>query len=120
MSTLGLFWTISSTGTAISGALSSIMPSSIRMVRFVRALAGDPEMILADEPTAALDFQARRIIMETMRDLVHDRGRGGAHRYPTILESSSSPIRYKSLRERNYDFGESEERGMIILRRPNK
>jgi ABC-type lipoprotein export system ATPase subunit len=75
MTPWALFWTSSSTGTAISGALSSIMPSSIRMVRFARALAGDPVMILADEPTAALDFQAGRIIMETMRDLAHDRGR---------------------------------------------
>ena len=36
---------------------------------------------------------------------------------PRVLDFADS---VKSLRERNYDFGESEERGMIILRRPNK
>lgn len=44
-------------------------------VAIARALAGDPAIILADEPTAALDSQTGRKLMEMMRDLAHQRGR---------------------------------------------
>jgi len=40
-----------------------------------RALAGDPEIILADEPTAALDSSNGRNIMELLRTLATQRGR---------------------------------------------
>jgi putative ABC transport system ATP-binding protein len=44
-------------------------------VAIARALAGDPKIILADEPTAALDSHTGRKVMEMMRDLAHQRGR---------------------------------------------
>ena len=44
-------------------------------VAIARALAGDPQIVLADEPTAALDSHTGRSVMETMRDLAHERGR---------------------------------------------
>ncbi len=44
-------------------------------VAIARALAGDPKIILADEPTAALDSTTGRNIMAMMRDLAHERGR---------------------------------------------
>jgi len=40
-----------------------------------RALAGDPRIILADEPTAALDSHTGRNVMEMMSELAHKRGR---------------------------------------------
>src|SRR5271166_2297045 len=40
-----------------------------------RALAGDPGIILADEPTAALDSHTGKNVMETMSDLAHERNR---------------------------------------------
>ncbi|HTS35263.1 MAG TPA: ABC transporter ATP-binding protein [Candidatus Solibacter sp.] len=47
-------------------------------IAIARALAGDPEIILADEPTAALDSHTGRNVMEMMSDLAHKRGRAVA------------------------------------------
>jgi putative ABC transport system ATP-binding protein len=44
-------------------------------VAIARALAGDPGIILADEPTAALDSHTGRNVMETLSDLAHKRDR---------------------------------------------
>jgi putative ABC transport system ATP-binding protein len=44
-------------------------------VAIARALAGDPAIILADEPTAALDSQTGRTVVEIMSDLAHQRER---------------------------------------------
>jgi putative ABC transport system ATP-binding protein len=40
-------------------------------VAVARALAGSPSLILADEPTAALDSQSGRNVMQILRDLAH-------------------------------------------------
>jgi putative ABC transport system ATP-binding protein len=44
-------------------------------VAIARALAGDPGIILADEPTAALDSHTGRNVMQQMAGLAHRRGR---------------------------------------------
>jgi len=44
-------------------------------VAIARALAGDPAIILADEPTAALDSHTGRSVMEMLKSLAHERGR---------------------------------------------
>jgi putative ABC transport system ATP-binding protein len=44
-------------------------------IAIARALAGNPGIILADEPTAALDSHTGRNVMEMMSDLAHKRGR---------------------------------------------
>jgi putative ABC transport system ATP-binding protein len=44
-------------------------------VAIARALAGDPAIVLADEPTAALDSHTGRNVMEMMRGLAHTHGR---------------------------------------------
>ena len=44
-------------------------------VAIARALVGDPDIILADEPTAALDSQSGYTVMAMLRDLAHTQGR---------------------------------------------
>jgi putative ABC transport system ATP-binding protein len=44
-------------------------------VAIARALAGEPGIVLADEPTAALDSTTGHTVMELLRELAHERGR---------------------------------------------
>jgi putative ABC transport system ATP-binding protein len=45
-------------------------------VAVARALANHPSLILADEPTAALDSQRGRQVMELFRKVAHEQGAG--------------------------------------------
>lgn len=65
------------------GEKLSAMPANLsggqkQRVSIARALAADPDVILADEPTAALDSTSGRIVMDLLRDLAHERNRAVA------------------------------------------
>ena len=58
-------------------------------VAIARALAGDPSIILADEPTAALDSTSGQLVMELLRSLASDRQRA-----VVIVTHDSRTFRY--------------------------
>jgi putative ABC transport system ATP-binding protein len=64
-------------------------------IAIARAIAGDPKIILADEPTAALDSHTGRKVMELMRDLAHNRGRAVVvvTHDPRVIEFADRTIR---------------------------
>lgn len=43
-------------------------------VAVARALAGNPPIVLADEPTAALDAESGRVVTELLREVARERG----------------------------------------------
>jgi putative ABC transport system ATP-binding protein len=53
----------------------SLSAGQSQRVALARALVGDPELILADEPTASLDAHNGQQVMELLRRLTTDEGR---------------------------------------------
>jgi putative ABC transport system ATP-binding protein len=71
-----------------SARIEWLSGGEVQRVAIARALMNDPEVIVADEPTAHLDTKLSREFMETMLQLKGD-GR-------TIVIASHDPIVYES------------------------
>src|SRR6201987_3424254 len=54
---------------------NDLSPGEKQRVAIARALAGNPPILLADEPTASLDAQAGRNLCQILRSQVDDDGR---------------------------------------------
>ncbi|HEX5432780.1 MAG TPA: ABC transporter ATP-binding protein [Candidatus Angelobacter sp.] len=64
-------------------------------IAIARALACDPEIVLADEPTAALDSHTGKNVMQMLADLAHKRDRAVVivTHDPRVLEFADRTIR---------------------------
>jgi ABC-type Mn2+/Zn2+ transport system ATPase subunit len=81
---------------ALAGRLfRSLSGGEQQRVRLARALAGDPEALVLDEPTAGMDVEGEATTVEFLRDL--NRGRGVTilivtHALPIVLNLATSMV----------------------------
>ena len=77
-----------------------LSPGEKQRVGIARALAGDPPILLADEPTASLDAEAGRNICQILRSQVDQNGR-------TVVVVSHDP-RWKAFADRTITLSDGQ------------
>jgi len=84
---------------------NDLSPGEKQRVAIARALAGNPPILLADEPTASLDAKAGRNICEILRKQVDEHGR-------TVVVVSHDP-RWREFADRTITLcdGQVEQEG---------
>ncbi len=86
-------------------------------VAIARALACEPRLILADEPTANLDSERSREIVELLHEIAHERG-VGVLLVTHDIEAAGIADRRCTLRDGRLlsDQAQDEERGLLVVR----
>jgi putative ABC transport system ATP-binding protein len=79
---------------------NELSPGEKQRVAIARALAGNPPIVLADEPTASLDAEAGRNICQILRSQVDQNGR-------TVLVVSHDP-RWKEFADRTITLSDGQ------------
>lgn len=89
---------------------NELSPGEKQRVAIARALAGNPPILLADEPTASLDAEAGRRICQILRSQVDEQGR-------TVVVVSHDP-RWEKFADRTITIcdGRVERRGRVRSR----
>ena len=89
---------------------NELSPGEKQRVAIARALAGNPPILLADEPTASLDAEAGRNICQILRSQVDEQGR-------TVVLVSHDP-RWEKFADRTITIcdGRLERRGRVRSR----
>ena len=87
---------------------NELSPGERQRVAVARALAGNPPILLADEPTASLDAQAGRNICQILRNQVDEHGR-------TVVVVSHDP-RWREFADRTINLcdGQVEQEGKDV------
>lgn len=62
-------------GARLGGFPAQLSGGEKQRVAIARALAGGPGLVLADEPTAALDSAHGQAVVQLLREIAHDQGR---------------------------------------------
>jgi putative ABC transport system ATP-binding protein len=62
-------------GARLQGYPAQLSGGEKQRVAIARALAGGPAVVLADEPTAALDSAHGQAVVQLLREIAHDQGR---------------------------------------------
>jgi putative ABC transport system ATP-binding protein len=83
---------------------NKLSPGEKQRVGIARALAGNPPILLADEPTASLDAKAGRNICEILRNQVDEHGR-------TVVVVSHDP-RWQEFADRTITLCDGQVEGL--------
>ena len=74
---------------------SQLSGGEYQMVLIARALAGEPSLLVLDEPESNLDFKNQQVVLETIRELCEKKGIGAI--INTHFPEHALEISHKSL-----------------------
>lgn len=103
-------------GTKLKTHPSDLSGGQKQRVAIARALAGDPRIILADEPTAALDSVSGRTVLEILSGLAKERNRAVVivTHDPRVLDYCDRIIHIEDGRVHKEEFSSKQEEEVLV------